>query len=198
MRSVPFFRIILPSVAILVFIIAPLSWGSSDKHQDLEHQTSLILDDSAIFAIFDQFNTYDIELATMALEKGEKENIQNLARMIVRDHPKLQRQGRELATKLGVSYTVPTRNHYASEHQRHIAALESKSGEDFDKTYLDHEIQFSQEVIHAMKHELIPSAHEKELKKFLSETLSKLELHVSHMMHAAGQGTERHTGNGHH
>ncbi len=198
MPSVPFFRSLFPSVVVLVFIIAPLSWGSSEKHQDLEHQTSPILDDSAIFAIFDQFNTYDIELATMALEKGEKENIQNLARMIVRDHPKLQQQGRELAAKLGVSYTVQTRNHYAGEHQRHIAALQSKSGEDFDKTYLDHEIQFSQEVIHAMKHQLIPSAHEKELKTFLSDTLSKLELHVSHMLHAAGQGSEKHTGEGHH
>ncbi len=198
MQSTPFFRSLFLSVVILVFIIAPQSWGSSDKHQDLAHQTSLILDDSAIFAIFEQFNTYDIELATMALEKGEKENIQNLARMIVRDHPKLQQQGRKLATKLGISYTVPTRNHYASEHQRHIAALQSKSGEDFDKTYLHHEIQFSQEVIHAMKHELIPSAQEKELKTFLSETLSKLELHVSHMMHAAGHVIDGHTGDGHH
>ena len=198
MRPVSLMRSTLSIVAILVLLIAPLSWGSSDKHQDVEHQTRQSVDDSIILAIFDQFNTYDIELATMALEKGEKETIRSLARMIVMDHPKLQQQGRALAARLGISYTVPTRNHYANEHQRHLAELHSMSGKDFDTTYLHYEIQFSQKVVHAMKHELIPSAQEKELKHFLNESLSKLEIHVSHMMHAAGQVSETHTGNGHH
>ncbi len=198
MRSIPFMRSVLPSTVILFLSIGTLSWSSSDTHQDSAQQTSQILDDSTIFAIFDQLNTYDIELATMALEKGKKENIRSLASMIVTDHPKLQQQGRELAVKLGISYTVPTKNHYANVHQRHIAELKSKNAEAFDETYLHYEIQFSQEVIHAMKHKLIPSAHKQELKQFLSEALPKLELHVSHMMHAAGKKSKNHAEHGHH
>lgn len=198
MQSVSLTKIILLSVVILLLAITNLSWSNSDKHHGLEQEVTATLDDSTIFAIFDQFNTYDIELATMAMEKGKREAIRNLARMIISDHPKLQQHGRDLAAKLGISYTVPTENHYASEHLRQVAKLKSRNGADFDKSYLHHEIQFSQDVVHAVKRKLIPAAHHEELKQFLSETLPKLEHHVSHMMHTADHISESHAGHGKH
>ncbi len=176
-------KIIYASMAVLMLVIPGVSWGDAGKHQNHGQEATTMLDDQAIFAMLDQFNAYDIELATIALAKGHSQSVKNLASMIVSDHPKLQRKARDLATKLGVAYTVPTSNHLAHEHQQRVAQLESKSGTDFDNTYLNHETSFSQEVVHTVEHKLIPAAHHEDLKQLLSELLPELKRHLSHMSH---------------
>ncbi|MEC4674239.1 MAG: DUF4142 domain-containing protein [Nitrospirota bacterium] len=185
MRLTLLVKILFLNVAVVVLAISGMTWtwGGSGKH----HSLTPILDDKAIFAIFEQFNTYDIELANIAAIKGESDSVRHLAGMIITDHPKLQQQARDLAAKLGISYAVTVSNHYASEHQRQVAELQAKSGTDFDKAYLKHEIRFSREVVHSVKHKLIPAAQHQELKQLLSETLPQLEHHVAHMIDTAEQ-----------
>ena len=183
MRFVPYIKVLFLGVVVFTWVLPGVSSSDVGKHQSHGKEESTILNDPAIFAILDQLNAYDIEMATMALAKGQSQSVKDLANMIVSDHLELQRQARVLAAKLGIAYTVPTDNHHVREHQRRVAELDLKSGTDFDDTYLRHETRFSQKVVHTVEHELIPAAHHDELKQFLSELLPELKRHLSHMTH---------------
>src|SRR6185503_14307885 len=65
------------------------------------------LDDTAIFAIYDQVNGFDIETATLGAVHGQSREVRALAAMVLRDHSMVRQMARDLAQRLGVAYDVP-------------------------------------------------------------------------------------------
>lgn len=58
--------------------------------------------------------------------------------------------------------------------------LNSKSGEDFNKAYIDNEVAYHKAVIAAVETVLIPNAGNKELKDLLLSVLPILKTHLGH------------------
>jgi putative membrane protein len=58
--------------------------------------------------------------------------------------------------------------------------LSSKSGDVFNKAYIDNEVAYHQAVINEVQNVLIPDATNKELKDLLENVLPVLKTHLEH------------------
>lgn len=136
------------------------------------------LDDATIVAIFDGANTADIETGRLAEQRGASKEVRAIGASLARDHAAVRQQGRDLARKLGVTPTPPKPDAYAEAHAKAMAALSGKSGADFDRAFLDHEIAFHQAVIDAVTGTLLPAITNPELKAFVEKIAPAFQAHL--------------------
>lgn len=137
------------------------------------------LDDATILAIFDQANSVDIFTGRLGAKYGNSEDVRALGRMVATDHVAVQQMGRDLAKKLDIIPTPPDNDTSVSDHAKTVSLLQSKTGADFDKAYLRHEIAFHQSVINAIKGTLLPAIKNGELRNLLKNVLPGFEHHLA-------------------
>ena len=58
--------------------------------------------------------------------------------------------------------------------------MQSKSGKDFNKAYIDNEVAYHKAVINAVQNVLIPQAQNAELKQLLQDIMPALKTHLEH------------------
>lgn len=143
------------------------------------------LDDATIMAIFDQTNTADLWVGRLAVKKGQSEDVQMLGKMVAVDHVAVQQMGRDLATKLGIIPTPPDNDASAENLAKTVAMLQSKSGADFDRAYLQHEVLFHQSVVDAIKKTLLPAIENQEFRALVTKVLPGFEQHLAETKAAA-------------
>jgi putative membrane protein len=137
------------------------------------------LDDATILAIFDQANAVDIYTGRLGAKYGSSEEVRALGRMVVSDHVAVQQMGRDLAKKLKVIPTLPDNDSSVADYARIVAQLQSKTGADFDKAYLQYEVAYHQSVVDAIKGSLLPAISNPELKALVKTVLPGFERHLA-------------------
>lgn len=137
------------------------------------------LDDATILAIFDQANSIDVYTGRLGAKYGHSEEVRALGRMVATDHVAVQQLGRDLAKKLNIVPTPPRNDTSVADHANTVALLQSKSGVEFDRAYLKHEIAFHQSVIDAVRGTLLPAIKNSEFKKLVKDVLPGFEHHLA-------------------
>ena len=135
------------------------------------------MDDATIVAIFDAANAADIETGQLAVERGSTKEVRDFGAMLARDHRNVQQQGRDLAQRLGVTPTPPVDDASAKAHADAMAMLRTKSGADFDRAFLDHEVKFHQAVIDAVNQTLLPAIQNQELRNLVVAVAPAFDAH---------------------
>ena len=138
-----------------------------------------VLDDATILAIYDQANAADIVTGRLAVKYGASEDVRALGRMVATDHVAAQQMGRDLAAKLKIVPTPPDNDTSTADHARVVALLQSKTGAEFDRAYLRHEVAFHQSVVDAIKGTLLPAIKNDELRKLMTSVLPGFEKHLA-------------------
>ena len=138
------------------------------------------LDDATIFAIFDETNTTDVWAGRIAVKKAHSEDVRELGKMVATDHEGVQQAWRDLAKKLGIIPAPPESDTRAEKLAKMVALLQSKSGAEFDKVYLQHEMEFHQSVIDAIKGTLLPAINNEQFRALVTEALPAFEMHLAH------------------
>ncbi|HEX6573688.1 MAG TPA: DUF4142 domain-containing protein [Gemmatimonadaceae bacterium] len=136
------------------------------------------LDDPTIVAIFDAANTADIETGELAAKKGSTKEVRDFGAMLVRDHKMVRQQGRDLAAKLKVTPTPPADDASAKAHAAAMADLSKRSGKDFDRAFLAHEVAFHKAVIDAVTTTLLPAIQNGELKDLVVKIAPAFQAHM--------------------
>ena len=136
------------------------------------------LDDPTIVAIFDQANTADIETGKLAAERGHSDEVRQFGAMLARDHEMVRRQGRDLAKKLGVTPTPPAGDRGPQDQAALVRRLEALRGAEFDRAFLQHEVDFHREVIAAMETTLLPAIENGELKALVVKVAPAFQAHM--------------------
>ena len=137
------------------------------------------LNDAQIMALFDEANTTDIWVARLALGRAQSVDVRKLAEMVIADHEGVQQMARELARKLKVAATPPTNDASATALAAAIQQLQGKSGAEFDRAYLAHELTFHRTAIAVVRGTLVPAAKHAELKALLTNVLGGFEHHLA-------------------
>jgi putative membrane protein len=137
------------------------------------------LDDATIFAIFDEVNAADIWTAHLGAKKCHAPELCELARRVASDHEQVQQMMRHLARKLAITPIPPDSDSSAQEHAKAITLLQAKSGAEFDRAYLLHEIEFHTAAINAVRQTLLPTIQNEEFKALVQKVLPGLEHHLS-------------------
>jgi putative membrane protein len=137
------------------------------------------LDDSAIVGIYNQVNSFDIESALLAASRSGSAEVKKLAEMVARDHRGVRLAAAELAQAMGIAESLPAARQAAMlAHDRAMVDLSKKGGSEFDRAYLQHEIDFHEAAINALKTVLLPQTKDARLKAHFESVLPHFEHHL--------------------
>jgi putative membrane protein len=136
------------------------------------------LDDPTIVAIFDAANTWDIETGQIAEKKGSNKEVRDFGAMLARDHKMVRQQGRDLAKKLNVTPTPPKDFAMAKDHEAAVKKLNGLSGKEFDRAFLQHEVDYHKAVLDAVTTTLLPALQNQEVRDLVTKVAPAFTAHM--------------------
>ncbi len=139
------------------------------------------LTDAEIASIAVTANQIDVDYAAIAQDKSEDEAVLQFAKTMNDDHKSVIESAKSLCERLGVT---PEDNAITQSlldgAKKTKADLNAKSGDDFNKAYIQNEVAYHKAVINTVEERLIPDAENKELKDLLMSVLPVLKSHLEH------------------
>jgi len=139
------------------------------------------IDDADIAAIVVTANSIDVRNGEIARERASDPRVREFAQTMITDHTAVNQSAQELVTRLGVT---PTENDVsrslqqsAEETQQRLSSL---SGAEFDRAYMQNEVEYHQAVLSALDDTLIPNATNDELRQTLVSVRPAFQAHLEH------------------
>jgi putative membrane protein len=123
-------------------------------------------------------NTTEIQLGQLVARKAASSQVKQIARKLATDHTKNQQELRALAQKLNLSLT-PAQGGNVTDSTSIPADLQGKSGGEFDKAFIQHEIQDHQSNIDKIRNQMLPAAQDQQVKAYLQKTVTAMEEHLA-------------------
>lgn len=134
--------------------------------------------DGVVLGSFIVANQHEVEHSGLGSRQGSTQAIRDLGRGFARDHDDLVQRARELATKQSITVTQPSGDPLAQPHGETMTSLKAKSGVEFDRAYLQHEIEYLQALINTINTDWLAKAANQELKTFLQQSIPAFQAHL--------------------
>jgi putative membrane protein len=138
------------------------------------------LSDREIVSVAVAANQNDIDFSEIAQKRSFNPEILQFAQTMTNDHKAIIAKTTALAKRRGMT---PKDNavsqNLLADAKKTRTMLKSKSAKDFDKAYIDSEVDYHTAVIASVEG-LIPQAQNSELKDLLLKMLPPLKTHLSH------------------
>lgn len=132
-------------------------------------------------------NSIDSAMGELAKTKARSPAVKSFAQTMITDHGAVNQQAVKLAQRLKVT---PEANDVSRQLQQGAdeahTGLESKSGAEFDRAYMDREVQYHQAVLDALDQTLIPGAQNAELKALLQGARPAFAAHLARAKQVQG------------
>jgi len=126
-------------------------------------------------------NQVDIDAGKLAQSKGKSKDVKAFGKMMVTDHTGVNKQATALVKKLKVTpEDNPTSQSLKKGGADNLANLKKLKGAEFDKAYIDHEVEYHQQVLDAVDKVLIPNAQNAELKGLIEKVRPAIAAHLEH------------------
>jgi putative membrane protein len=140
--------------------------------------------DPQIAAIVVAANQVDIDAGKLAKSRSKNKEVDKFAEQMITDHSGVNKQAVALVTKLKVKPEPnDTSKSLLKGGDENIAKLKKLKGAEFDKAYVDHEVDYHQAVLDAIDKTLIPSAKNAELKGLIEKVRPAIAAHLDHAKH---------------
>ena len=137
--------------------------------------------DPQIAGIVVAANQIDIDAGKLAKSRSKNKEVKEFAQRMITDHTAVNKQAGALAKKLGVKpEESDTSRSLKSGAKENVAKLKKLKGAEFDKAYVDHEVDYHQQVLDAIDKVLIPSAKNAELKDLITKVRPAIAAHLDH------------------
>jgi putative membrane protein len=116
----------------------------------------------------------------MASKQATTPAVKRIATQLVTDHTKNRREVTALAKKLNVSLTPATGGDVSARDSAAMPAeLQGKSGPEFDRAFVQHQIQLHENNIQKIQTQLLPAVEEPQVKAYLQKTLKAMQGHLA-------------------
>lgn len=175
-------KIILCASAILLFSLYSCNNQPDDsveQAEDMNQQKdsmsgNFVAEKDADFAVkAASGGMAEVEISKLAGEKSSNQAVKDFADMMVRDHSMVNEQLKTIAAAKNI--TLP--DALSQENQEHKDDLSGKTGQEFDKAYMDLMEKDHKRTIDLFEDE-IGRTTDPELKQFATETLPSLKSHL--------------------
>jgi putative membrane protein len=133
------------------------------------------LTDPQIAAITDQVNSAEIEQAQMAEQKSSNEQVRRFAAMMIEHHGEAETQ--QAALKLDPAES-PLSRQLAQQSRATLETLKAKQGADFDRAYLQAQVEGHQMALDAIENDLQPCVQSPELRRYLEKLTPQVQQHL--------------------
>jgi putative membrane protein len=125
-------------------------------------------------------NTTEIQVSRLAAKQASSPQVKQIARKLQTDHTKNQQQLKALAQKLNLNLTSAQGGDVAAADSAALPSdLQGKSGAEFDKAFVRHEVEDHQANIDKIKNQMIPAAQNQQVKTYLQKTLTDMQGHLA-------------------
>ena len=175
------------AIAIILAGATALSACAQDKQERMQQRTAkpstgqsekMNLSDANIIALLAVANQSDIEGGQLAETKADSREVRSYGTRMISDHGSMLREGNQLAKQLMINPVQPALGQQLlSEHEKSMESLKRKSGEQFDRAYIDHEIQMHQKVIELVE-KATKDADNPRLRTLLEQSRPALQDHL--------------------
>ncbi len=115
---------------------------------------------------------FEVEAGKLA-EKSSNADVKRFGQKMVADHTKANEELMSIAQKRGL---VPPQG-MGKDYQSELDKLQKKSGDDFDKTYMERMVKDHKDTISLFEKE-VKDGKDEEIKAFASKTLPVLKEHL--------------------
>jgi len=115
----------------------------------------------------------EVQLGTLARQRGSSEEVKNFGAQMTRDHSKANDELRELASSKGV--TLPSS--LDRDHQKDVDKFARLRGDKFDQEYMEHMVKDHKKDVKEFQ-KASKDANDPDVKSFAAKTLSTLEGHL--------------------
>lgn len=133
------------------------------------------LTDDQIATIASLANNSEIEQAKLARARSKDEKVLQFAGMMIAHHGEAQRK--QDALSLGSAESTLSRDMIV-EGGETMRQLKEKTGAEFDRAYMQAQVQGHQKVLDAIEKQLIPNAKRADLKAHLAELRPRVKQHL--------------------
>src|SRR5215210_4878277 len=130
----------------------------------------------AILSQMNVSNTMEIQLSRMASKKATSPAVKRIGTLLVTDHSKNRKEVTALAKKLNVSLTPAAGGSVAAGDSAAMPEqLRGVSGAEFDRAFVQHQIQLHESNIQKIQDQLLPQVQEPQIKAYLQKTLKAMQ-----------------------
>jgi putative membrane protein len=141
--------------------------------------TGATLSDAQISHIVMTANSGDSAMGALAVSKARNAQVKEFGRMMVRDHGDANKKVWELTQRLSITgEDNDVSRQLTTDVESAKTDVNGKTGADFDRAYIDHEVQIHQKVLDALDQTLIPGAQNAELKSLLQAIRPTVSAHL--------------------
>jgi putative membrane protein len=138
------------------------------------------LSDANIVYILDNANMLDSAAGSIAATKGTNADVRSFGKRMMTDHHSLRKQGQDLAAKLKVTPEAPANDDSKAQYDKTMSMLNGAAkGKDFDKAYIDNEVQYHQAVLQTAT-SAMQQAQNAELKNLIQKAAPIVQSHLDH------------------
>ena len=126
-------------------------------------------------------NELDIRGGEMAQSKAASPQVKEFAQRMITDHTGVNKAATDLVTRLGVTPEPnPLSQQIRQEGEQNQSRLQGLTGAEFDRAYIDSEVNYHEALLDVINNMLIPAAQNAELKTLLQQTVPAVEAHLQH------------------
>ena len=137
--------------------------------------------DAQIAMIVVVADTVDVDYGKLAVKKTSNQAVKEFAETMDRDHTAVNDKAIALAKKLGVTPEASdTSKSLKSDGKKELAKLKALTGAEFDKAYVNNEVNYHEAVISLLDKTLIPNTKNAELKSLLESGRPIFAAHLEH------------------
>ena len=133
------------------------------------------LSDEQIAAITDAANTAEIDQAKLAEGKSKSADVKRFATMMIKHHGEAKAKQAKLKLQLADSSDSTALKADAAST---LDTLKKDTGKDFDKAYIDAQVDGHQKVLDTINQKLLPSVKSPDLKAYLDDIKPRVEAHL--------------------
>ena len=133
------------------------------------------LTDEQIATVTSLANNTEIEQAKLARARSKDEQVLQFAGMMIAHHGDAQQKQNSMS--LGSAESTLSRD-MVVEGNETLKTLKEKTGAEFDRAYMQAQVQAHQKVLDAIEGKLLPSAKREDLKAYLSELRPRVKQHL--------------------
>lgn len=124
-------------------------------------------------------NNAEIQESQIALQRSTNESVRQFAQRMVTDHQYLNQQlGWVMSEERIGSEMIPLSQQVQDESRNAQQTLQGLSGADFDRAYIDRQIQLHEWAISMIDDTLLPSATNSDLRSVLETTRATMSEHL--------------------
>lgn len=154
---------------------APVTGGAGTGSMEANNEPR---NDSEIMTLVAQSNDIEVSSSQLALRNASHAQVKQYAQQMISEHTAMQKQGAQIGKALGVEGTGSDSTQ-SKEHAMHdqIGDLQDKKGADFDKAYMDLQVQAHQKTLEDLRN-FQNKAQNAELKTMITNAIPKVEAHL--------------------